>query len=105
MSARFPVRTICGSMRYAAKMMEVAQSETRNGIIVLMPFIADYANAKNPDQLKFMLDDMHKVKIDMADAIVVVGLHIGDSTKSEIDYATQTGKTILYWTDHFGAQP
>ena len=47
---------------------------------------------------KEMLDDMHKRKIDMADEIFVinVGGYIGDSTKSEIAYATNTGKTVNY---------
>ena len=47
---------------------------------------------------KAMLDDMHKRKIDMADTISVinVGGYIGDSTRSEIDYAKKHGKQILY---------
>ena len=47
---------------------------------------------------KAMLDDMHKRKIDMADTIYVinVGGYIGDSTRSEIDYAKKHGKQILY---------
>ena len=45
-----------------------------------------------------MLDDMHKRKIDMADEIYVinVGGYVGDSTKSEINYAKQTGKKVNY---------
>ena len=45
-----------------------------------------------------MLDDMHKRKIDMADAIYVinVGGYIGSSTKSEIEYATAHGKEVRY---------
>lgn len=45
-----------------------------------------------------MLDDMHKRKIDMADEIFVinVGGYIGESTKSEIEYAKKTGKIINY---------
>ncbi|MCR5606750.1 MAG: hypothetical protein K6F69_08045 [Treponema sp.] len=47
---------------------------------------------------KEMLDDMHKRKIDMADSIYVinVGGYIGDSTKSEIDYAKSHGKEVYY---------
>ena len=47
---------------------------------------------------KEMLDDMHKRKIDMADEIYVinVGGYIGASTKSEIEYAEATGKTVRY---------
>ena len=41
---------------------------------------------------------MHKRKIDMADAIYVinVGGYIGESTRSEIEYATRHGKEIFY---------
>ena len=47
---------------------------------------------------KAMLDDMHKRKIDMADEIFVinVGGYIGESTRSEIEYAIQTGKPVHY---------
>lgn len=47
---------------------------------------------------KEMLDDMHKRKIDMADAIYVinVGGHIGSSTRSEIEYARANGKRVLF---------
>ena len=45
-----------------------------------------------------MLDDMHKRKIDMADAIFVINQdgYIGDSTASEIAYAVRTGKKVHY---------
>ncbi|PHU38894.1 hypothetical protein CSX02_00125 [Agathobacter ruminis] len=41
---------------------------------------------------------MHKRKIDMADYIYVinVGGYIGESTKSEIDYAELHDKTVKY---------
>ena len=47
---------------------------------------------------KEMLDDMHKRKIDMADAIFVINAvgYIGSSTKSEISYALATGKDVEY---------
>ena len=45
-----------------------------------------------------MLDDIHKRKIDMCDEIFVinVGVYIGDSTRSEIEYAKAHGKKIEY---------
>ncbi len=51
---------------------------------------------------KEMLDDMHKRKIDMADAIYVinVGGYIGSSTRSEIGYAEKNGKRIMYLEKH-----
>ncbi len=47
---------------------------------------------------KEMLDDMHKRKIDMADEIYVinVGGYIGESTRSEIEYAKKNGRGVRY---------
>lgn len=47
---------------------------------------------------KEMLDDMHKRKIDMADGIFVVnvGGYIGESTRSEIEYAKEHNKKVIY---------
>ena len=41
---------------------------------------------------------MHKRKIDMADEsfVINVGGYIGSSTRSEIEYARETGKAIRY---------
>lgn len=47
---------------------------------------------------KETLYDMHKRKIDMADEIYVinVGGYIGESTRSEIEYAEATGRRVNY---------
>ena len=47
---------------------------------------------------KEMLDYMHKRKIDMSDEIFVinVGGYIGESTKSEIEYAKKHNKKVNY---------
>lgn len=49
-----------------------------------------------------MLDDMHKRKIDMADYIMVINRddYIGESTRSEIEYAKSTGKRVEYMFPH-----
>ena len=41
---------------------------------------------------------MHKRKIDLADGIYVINKdgYVGSSTRSEIEYAKRTGKTIEY---------
>ena len=48
-----------------------------------------------------MIDKMHKEKIRLADAILVVNVdgYIGSSTKSEIELAKSLNKEILYYTD------
>lgn len=50
------------------------------------------------ENIKKMLDDMHKRKIDMADEIFVINKngYIGSSTKSEIEYALKTNKKVNY---------
>ena len=50
------------------------------------------------EEMKNMLDDMHKRKIDMADEIFVIDVdgYIGNSTQSEIEYAKATGKIVKY---------
>lgn len=50
-----------------------------------------------------MLDDMHKRKIDMADEIYVINKdgYIGSSTRSEIQYAKDTGKKIKYMEESY----
>lgn len=48
-----------------------------------------------------MLDDIHKCKIDMADAIYVINKdgYVGKSTASEIKYAIIHGKQVIYMED------
>ncbi|MCE1273866.1 MAG: hypothetical protein LWW75_04985 [Chlorobiales bacterium] len=50
-----------------------------------------------PEQ-KIALDELHKRKIDLADEVLIlnVGGYIGDSTRSELEYAQRLGKTIRY---------
>ena len=49
---------------------------------------------------KIMLDRLHKEKIAMSDAVLVLDQHayVGDSTRSEIEYAKKIGKPILYYS-------
>ena len=48
-----------------------------------------------------MLDKIHKEKIKLSDAILVVNVngYVGNSTKSEIEFAKSLNKEILYYTD------
>ena len=59
---------------------------------------AEEIDVNNAPWLQELLDDMHKRKIDMADEIFVinVGGYIGDSTRSEIQYAKMNGKKVNY---------
>ena len=50
------------------------------------------------DENKKLLDDIHKRKIDMSDEIYVInkGGYIGESTRSEIEYAKKKNKIVHY---------
>ena len=48
-----------------------------------------------------MLDKMHKERIKLADAILVVNVdgYIGNSTSKDIEFAKALNKEIMYYTD------
>ena len=107
MVANYPVVTLCGSTRFKNEFMEAQKRLTLEGKIVisvgLFGHSGDQEVWENMDEgtltrTKEMLDDMHKRKIDMADSIYVinVGGYIGDSTRSEIEYAKAHGKAVQY---------
>lgn len=104
---KYHVITLCGSTRFKDEFMEAQKRLTLEGNIVisvgLFGHSGDQEVWENMDEgtltkTKEMLDDMHKRKIDMADSIYVinVGGYIGDSTRSEIEYAKQHGKGVQY---------
>ena len=107
MVKNYKVITLCGSTRFKDQFMEVQKDLTLKGNIVISVGLFGHGGDKevweNMDEgtltkTKEMLDDMHKKKIDMADEIFVinVGGYIGDSTKSEIEYAKDHGKKVNY---------
>ena len=107
MVGNYRVITLCGSTRFKDEFMEAQKRLTLEGNIVISVGLFGHAGDaevwENMDEgtltkTKEMLDDMHKRKIDMADEIFVinVGGYIGTSTRSEIEYAKMTGKTVRY---------
>ena len=55
------------------------------------------AEALGPDVVE-QLDELHKRKIDLADWVFVLNLdgYVGDSTRSEIEYAIASRKPVTY---------
>lgn len=94
--------TICGSLRFKQEMIEIAEKMELKGNCVLAPIYPT-----NPDKDAYtdeeviILDKMHKEKIKLSDAILVVNIdnYIGNSTKSEIEFAKHLNKEIIYYTD------
>ena len=100
MMQNYKVVTLCGSTRFKEQFMETQKRLTLDGCIVIS--VGLFGHSGDDDVwkpgVKEMLDDMHLRKIDMADEIFVinVGGYIGSSTRSEIEYAKATGKTVNY---------
>ena len=107
MVGKYPIVTLCGSTRLKNEFMDAQKRLTLEGNIVIS--VGLFGNFGDQEvwngmdegtltKTKEMLDDMHKRKIDMADSIYVinVGGYIGDSTRSEIEYAKEHGKKICY---------
>ena len=103
----YPIITLCGSTRFKDEFMEAQKRLTLDGNIVISVGLFGYSGDQevweNMDEgtltkTKEMLDDMYKRKIDLADSIYVinVGGYIGESTRSEIDYAESHGKKVIY---------
>jgi hypothetical protein len=103
----YRVITLCGSTRFKDAFMEEQKKLTLEGNIVISVGLFGHSGDQEVwdgmdegtlSKTKEMLDDMHKRKIDMADAIFVinVGGYIGDSTRSEIEYAKASGKRVDY---------
>ena len=112
MVRQYKVVTLCGSTRFKEQFMQVQKDLTLKGNIVISVGLFGHSGDnevwENMDEgsltkTKEMLDDMHKRKIDMSDEIFVINVNgnIGESTKSEIKYAQETGKKINYLEDIF----
>jgi hypothetical protein len=90
---------LCGSTRFRKEFEDVNARETMDGKIVLsVGFFMHSDESQITNRQKEKLDRLHKCKIDLADEILVinVGGYIGESTRSEIEYAQLHGKHIRW---------
>ena len=88
--------TICGSMKFKDKMMEISKElEIKNKYVVIQCI---YSNDKFSEDEQEVLAMLHYNKIELSDAIYVVNVngYIGSSTKNEIEYAKKLVKEVLY---------
>lgn len=107
MIGNYKIVTLCGSTKFKKEFLEIQKKLTLLGYIVISVGLFGHSGDsevwENMDEgtltkTKSMLDDMHKRKIDLSDMIYVinVGGYIGESTRSEIEYAISTGKEVRY---------
>ncbi len=103
---KFPrIVCLCGSTRFKDAFDEANYQETMAGKIVLsVSFYMHTTNNRHGENIgatpeqKVMLDALHKRKIDLADEVFILNVdgYIGESTRSELDYARALGKKIRY---------
>lgn len=95
----------CGSTRFAEYFMIKRWELEKQGIITfginILPnnYFADgNAHGAEQENVKDILDELHKRKIDLSDEVFIlnVGGYIGESTRSELDYAIKIGKPVKY---------
>jgi len=95
--------TVCGSLRFVKEMFEITEKMELQGNCMLVPIY----NPNKPNKDAFtekealILDKAHKERIRLADAVLVVNVdgYVGNSTKSEIEFAKSLSKEIIYYTD------
>lgn len=93
------VVTLCGSTRFKDAFRDAEARLELEGVAVLtVGFFAHADAVPITEKQKDLLDLLHKQKIAMSDAILVlnVGGYVGSSTKSEIDFAKSLGKRVDY---------
>lgn len=97
---------LCGSSRFYDAFQQANYELTMKGEIVLSIGFYPHAKAEHGhgegvghDSVeKVALDELHKRKIDLADYVYVlnVGGYVGDSTRSEIEYAESRRRPVKY---------
>jgi len=107
MIGKYKVITLCGSTKFKDEFLREQKRLTLEGNIILTVGLFGHSGDSEVwegmddgtfTKTKEMLDDMHKRRIDMSDEIFVINKngYIGESTRSEIDYAIKTGKKVNY---------
>jgi hypothetical protein len=95
---------LCGSTKFKGEFIAANFRETMAGKIVLTVGWFGHADGDvytpTPEE-KAALDELHKRKIDLADEVLVInpGGYIGQSTRSEIEYALAHDVPVRYLHD------
>ena len=99
-----PIVCMCGSTKFKQAWIAENARLTGEGNIVLAVGLWGHHERKHPaPEVKVKLDDLHKRKIDLCDWVWVLDVdgYIGESTRSEIEYAKRLDKPIRYLSKEF----
>lgn len=96
------VITVCGSLKFKNEIIRTAIKAELAGNVVLTTIIPinDDKDVYTDEEIA-MLGRMHKEKIKLSDAVLIVNVngYIGNSTESEIEFAKALDKEIIYYSD------
>jgi hypothetical protein len=101
-SERAPVVCLCGPSRFSIAYQVAHTALAITGATVVgTPDLADALAILGPPEMTTAIEAVrsaHLRLIDLADSVHVLNLggYIGDSTRSEIEYATAHGKPVTY---------
>ena len=91
--------TLCGSTKFKDEYLDIAKKLALQGHCVLSVNLFAHAdNIELTTEEKIRLDNAHKQKISLSDAIYVINKnqYIGESTYGEIDWAERNGKQVYF---------
>ena len=96
----YKIITLCGSTKFKDEFIREQKRLTLEGNIILTVGLFGHSgdNEVWSEGVKEKMDDMHKRRIDLSDEIFVINKngYIGESTRSEIEYAIKTKKIVKY---------
>lgn len=94
--------TLCGSAKFKKQFEQANAFLTLQGnIVISLAFFEKSKGFEITEKQAELLGNLHLKKIDISDEIFVIDVngYIGDSTKREIEYANEKGKSIRYYSD------
>lgn len=98
--SRNNIITLCGSSRFKDEYLKVQKELSLKGYLVLSLGLFGHSGDDEAWAKKDLLDRVHLQKIDMSSAIFVIDVdgYVGETTKSEIEYAINRGKTVYFYS-------
>lgn len=92
--------TLCGSSKFKNEFLKVQKELSLKGYLVLSLGLFGHSGDDEAWVKKDLLDRVHKQKIDMSSAIFIIDVdgYVGESTKNEIEYAINRGKTVYFYS-------
>lgn len=95
------VITLCGSTRFKEEFEQANTYLTLKGnVVISLGFFEKSEGIEITKKQEELFAKIHLRKIDLADEIYVIDVngYIGDSTRKEIEYAKQKGKSVSYFS-------